>query len=265
MSSPWRDLEDMSRLIVAIPAFNEESTLPRVLQDIRASLRNEVDLRILVVDDGSTDATVDVARNAGADIIVCHEKNLGVASAYKTAIQVALRFGADIICTIDGDGQFFPSEIPSVIEPIRSGRADFVIGSRFAGNNNSGVPTINRVSNKFMALLISLIIRRRLYDTESGFRSLSRSAAKDLRLLGQVSFSNDMILDLARKRYKIIEVPVNVVYYQTRVSKVITGFLKYGFKSLCLIVLNILYSRFPFSNLSKYHPRTRVILVKGLK
>ena len=251
----------MPRLVVAIPAYNEESTLPKVLRDIRQVLSEEDNFLILVVDDGSTDNTVEVAGASGADIIVRHERNFGVATAYKSAIQVALSFGADIICTIDGDDQFKSYQIPGLVEPVKMKEADLVIGSRFVGKeNNNGVPTLNKIANKLMALFVSLIIGKRVHDTESGFRALSRSAAEELELLGRVSFSHDMILDLSKKGKKIKEVPVKVVYYRTRVSKVITSFLKYGFKSVCLIILKVLTLRFSLSALSKYHPPITIVL-----
>lgn len=252
----------MSRLIVAIPAYNEESTLPKVLKDIRNELSEEADLLILVVDDGSTDKTVEVAQTSGADLIVCHERNLGVAHAYKTAIFTALSFGADVICTIDGDGQFKSNEINKLIAPIRRGDADFVIGSRFVNiENNNNMPTLNKITNKLVALMMSFIIGKRIYDTESGFRALSRNAAEELELLGRVSFSNDMILDLSKKGRKIKEVPITVLYFPNRVSKVITGFLKYGFRSLCLIALKVLHLRLSLTKISDYRPPTKLILV----
>jgi glycosyltransferase involved in cell wall biosynthesis len=251
----------MSRLIVAIPAYNEESTLSKVLKDIRFNLSKEEDLLILIVDDGSSDKTVEVAKACGADIIVCHEQNMGVAHAYRTAIHAAVSNGADVICTIDADGQFNPDQIERVIAPIRSGEADLVIGSRFVNKDNKGIPTMNKVANKAMARIISLIIGRRIKDTESGFRALSRDAAKELELLGRVSFSNDMIIDLSKKGRRIEEVPISVIYYKTRVSKVITGFLKYGFRSLCLIALKLLSTKFSLTAMTTYWPPTSVILV----
>jgi glycosyltransferase involved in cell wall biosynthesis len=252
----------MPKLIIAIPAYNEELTLPKVLKDIRMNLSKDDDFLILIVDDGSTDGTVDVAKTCGADIIVCHERNLGVACAYKTAICAALAYGAEIICTIDGDGQFRPDEITKIVEPVRTGYADLVIGSRFLKQeNNGGIPTLNKIANKLMARLISLIIGKRLHDTESGFRALSRDAANDLELLGRVSFSNDMILDLSKKGRKIEEVPVSVRYYQTRVSRVIKGFLVYGIRSICLIALKVLYLQTSLRKISDYHPPTKLILV----
>ncbi len=181
------------KLNVAIPAFNEEATLTYVLKDLRRNLSKEDEYQILVVNDGSTDNTKNVAISSGADIVVSHKKNLGVAQAYRTAIRVALEFGADIICTIDADGQFDSGDIPNLINPIKKGMADVVVGSRFVNPDLSkNILAMNRVSNGLMASLISLIIRKRIHDTESGFRAISKRAAADLNLLGLVSFSNDV-------------------------------------------------------------------------
>ena len=252
----------MTKLIVAIPAFNEEAVLPNVLKRLKLNLSDEEDCLILVVNDGSTDKTSEVAIKSGADIVVNHHKNLGVAQAYRTAIRTALAFGADIICTIDGDGQFDSNQIQDLIEPIKAGRADLVIGSRFINPEFSrNIPKINRISNKLMAILLSVIIRKRIHDTESGFRAISKDTAADFKLLGKVSFSNDMILDASKQNHKILEVPVTVKYFNGRVSRVIEGFIKYGFRSICLILLKLLALRFSLNRLSNYHPKTEVITI----
>jgi len=252
----------MSRLIVAIPAYNEENALPSVLKDIRRNLSKEEDYQILVVNDGSTDNTKDIARSSGANIVVSHKKNLGVAQAYRTAVRAALELGADIICTIDADGQFDSMEIPNLINPIKKGLADVVIGSRFINPELcKNVPTMNKVSNRIMAALISLIVRTKIHDTESGFRAISKRAASNLNLLGVVSFSTDMILDASKKKQKIMEIPVSVKYFDERVSRVINGFIKYGFKSMCLITCKVLSLKFLSNLFSKKYPPTEVVRI----
>lgn len=252
----------MSKLIVAIPAFNEEAVLPSVLKKLKLNLSSEEDSLILVVNDGSTDKTSEVAIKSGADIVVNHRQNLGVAQAYRTAIRTALEFGADIICTIDGDGQFDPNQIQGLIEPIKAGKADLVIGSRFIDPKlGKNIPTINRVCNKLMAALISVIIRKRIHDTESGFRAISKKAAVGLKFLGKVSFSNDMILDVSKRNHKILEVPVTVKYYNERVSRVIKGFINYGFKMICFILVKIIALRFSLDISSNHYPKIEVVTV----
>ena len=255
-----RRVGTVSRLVVALPAFNEERTLSRVIGSIRKALSKESDFSIVVIDDGSTDRTSDVAASSGADFVVRHMKNLGVAQAYRTAIRAGLKLDADVICTIDADGQFHAEDIPRVVEPVRAGLADLVIGSRFIGSTmNNRVPTTNRVANRLMAFLVSMLIKEYLHDTESGFRAISRRAAEKLQLLGVVSFSSDMILDVSRRGFRIAEVPVRVTYYQDRVSKVVTSFVKYGFKSLCLIVMKLLSSRHSFDALTNHQPEVEIL------
>ena len=114
-----------------------------------------------------------------------------------------------------------------------------------------------------MAILISSIIRKNIHDAESGFRSISKTAAADLNLLGLVSFSNDMILDVSTKKHKIMEVPVTVKYFDERISRVIKGFIKYGFKSLCLIVLKILSLKYSFHPCLSHHPPIEVVRISN--
>ena len=230
--------DHLSRLIVAIPAYNEERVLGRVIAGLRESLHDEEDCLLLIVDDGSSDGTAEAARFAGADIVISHLVNQGVAKAYRTAIRWAVKYNADVICTIDADGQFNPHDMTKLVEPIRNGSADLVIGSRFINrSNHRNVPLLNLVTNMLMALMISMIIGKRIYDTETGYRAISGTTARQLELIGKASFSHDMILDLAWKGFRIQEVPVGVRYFKGRVSRAIEGFLKYGFKSLLAIVM----------------------------
>jgi glycosyltransferase involved in cell wall biosynthesis len=231
----------MRRLIVAIPAFNEQRTIRDVIERLQRNFPQNLDCFVLVVDDGSTDQTVEIAKNAGADIIVSHAKNYGVGLAYKSAIKYALKYNADIICTIDADAQFYPEEVNLVIYPVQARQAEVVIGSRFISENNShDVPIITKISNRLMALFVSQLIGYRLYDVESGFRSLSAHAAKKLDLMGIGSFSHDMIQDLAAKGIRAMEVPVSVKYYKNRTSRAIKGVLRYGLKSLLSMLIKSL-------------------------
>ena len=116
------------------------------------------------------------------------------------------------------------------------------------------------MANRLLAFLVSMLIKEYLYDTESGFRAISRRAADGLHLLGVVSFSSDMILDVSKRGLRIVEVPVSVRYYQDRVSRVITSFLKYGFKSLALIAMKLLSSWHSFDYLTGHIPQAETLL-----
>ncbi len=228
----------MKSLVLAIPAYNEERAISRTISLIRRVAAECWDTTIVVVDDGSTDGTVEAALSAGADRVVRLGSNMGVAVAYRTAIEYSMSIGADVLCTIDADMQFNPKEIPSLIEPILRGEADAVVGSRFLDARNSmRVPLSNAIGNRLMAILVSFMVGRRLSDVESGFRALSTDAAKALNLVGIGSFSHDMLIELIHRNLRVREVPVSVRYYDDRVSRVIGGFLRYGFKSLCMILM----------------------------
>ncbi len=231
----------MCRVIVALPAYNEERTVGHVIRSIRRSVHIGMDHLILVVDDGSTDKTIKAAIDAGVDIVVSHVSNAGVCGAYETACHMSLEYGADIICSIDADGQFNPSEIDRLLEPIAQDEADVVIGSRFLREDGvSCIPTLNMITNCMMARIVSFLMGVRLHDVESGFRAISKEAAESLELTGVGSFSHDMLLDLSSKGFRIKEVPVNVTYYRNRTSRVVKSLLGYGLKSAFSIAVKVL-------------------------
>lgn len=250
----------MPVMIVAIPAYNEETAIAGVIRRIKRNLDCYDESLVLVVDDGSGDRTAEVAVKSGANIVVKHSRNMGVACAYRTAIQSALKYGADIVCTIDADGQFNPDDLHKLVAPIKNGNTDLVIGSRFIDcQAKRQVPITNLVANKLMATLVSALIGTRVYDVESGYRALSREAAMNLNLLGRVSFSHDMIIDLSRQGFRISEVPVEVKYFTNRSSRAIPGFLRYGLKSLGVIVMKALSIPGFLSGLSRNQPSIETI------
>ncbi len=250
----------LKRIMIAIPAYNEEKAIGYVIASCRRHLPKRFDPWILVINDGSTDRTVDVAIAAGADEVVSHSTNLGVGMAYRTAIEFAVRSGAKIVCTIDGDAQFDPREMKYLIEPIERGEADLVIGSRFVDPERAvRVPLLNAIGNRLMAIFISILIWARIHDVESGYRALSADAAKNLELTGVWSFSHDMLLDLASKQYRISEVPISVTYYRGRDSRVVDSFLKYGWGSLCAIIMKLLIVRGIFKFRKRRKAKVRVV------
>ena len=139
------------KLVVQLPALNEEASIGRVLDTIPRSLPGVDEVLVLVVDDGSTDQTAELAREKGA-VVVSHAQNRGVGAAFRTGLAKATDLGADIIVTLDADGQFNPDDISTLIEPIQKGKADFVTASRFLDPALvPAMPAAKRWGNDFMA------------------------------------------------------------------------------------------------------------------
>jgi len=161
------------RAAIVIPALNEARTIGAVIESLPHTINGTDDIHVIVVDDGSTDGTSEVAKQAGADLIVQHEKNLGVGAAVKTGIEEALRVEPDVICLMDADGQFESSELDKITAPIMKGNAEVVIGSRFHDDGTENrVPIVRMVFNKIVATLVSILISHQITDAECGFLAM---------------------------------------------------------------------------------------------
>jgi glycosyltransferase involved in cell wall biosynthesis len=178
-------------IAVIIPAYNEEKTITEVIN----AIPNFVDT-IVVIDDCSTDNTVQKATEAGAEIIK-HHFNQGVGAVFHSGVEYVLDRGFDIAVNIDADGQFSPSDIPLLIDPIIDVEADFVTASRFIDSSYTpDMPWINRWGNKQMSRLISALTSRRFYDVSCGFRAYSRDTLMKLNLIGRFTYTQETFLDL---------------------------------------------------------------------
>ncbi|MBD3405011.1 MAG: glycosyltransferase [Candidatus Lokiarchaeota archaeon] len=229
------------KVVVIIPALNEEKTVGGIITSIPRTPLPFTKTSVIIIDDGSTDNTYEVAHSANADFILKHKQNQGVASAIKDGIDVALKMNPDVICTIDADGQFDVREIPRVIKPVLENKADLVIGSRFhKGNKLKHMPFLKIIGNRIIAKVISKIIRTEIADAESGFRALSRQAAEELELIGYFTFTHDMILDVWFQGLRIQEVPVSVTYFPDRESRAVKNVTKYSFGILGVILIKFL-------------------------
>jgi glycosyltransferase involved in cell wall biosynthesis len=194
------------RLLVAIPAYNED----RFIGSVVLKARPFADA-VIVVDDGSTDATVMVAEAAGAQVLR-HEHNRGKSAAVSTALAFALEQGSEVLVLLDGDGQHHPHDIPAVAKPILDGRADIVVGSRFLSQQSS-IPRWRRVGQHTLTLITNVLSRVPMSDSQSGFRAFSRKAASRLRP-GQTGFSveSEMQFQAHELGLKMLEVPIGVTY-----------------------------------------------------
>lgn len=214
------------KLIIQIPCLDEEHTLPATLAELPCELDGVDRIEVLVIDDGSSDDTVAVARASGVEHIVRHTTNQGLGRAFRSGLDEALRQGADIIVNTDGDGQYAGDSIQALIQPIVEGRADIVIGDRQTAQN----PEFGRVK-KFLQWLGSHVVRTLsgvdVPDAVSGFRAISRHAALKLNVLSAFSYTVEMIIQAGNMQMNVVSVPVrtNPKTRESRLFKNIPQFI----------------------------------------
>ncbi len=220
------------KILVIVPAYNEEEAISDVIKDLRTNF-SEAD--ILVINDGSRDKTSEIAKENEA-LVVDLPANLGIGGAVQTGLKFALRYGYDIAIQFDGDGQHIASEIPKLIEPIKSNIADAVIGSRFLKESPSDFKSTlgRRIGIKFFEILNTILIRKHITDNTSGFRAYNREAIEFMAYNYPTDYPEpEAVILLGRNRFRLIEVPVRmkerscgkssifgfrVVYYMVKVT-----------------------------------------------
>ncbi len=215
------------KLVVTIPAFNEEKTIGKVIRNIPRDCCDEVE--VLVIDDGSTDKTVERARENGADKIVTFKRNLGLATAFRKGIETALEMKADIIVNIDADGQYDPNEIPVIIQPILEGKADIVLGSRFLGNIEY-MPIQKKLGNKLATKITSFLVGIPISDAQTGFRAFTKNAAMKIHVLSKYTYVQETIIQAVYKNLKILEVPCSFRKREGK-SRLISNIFTYAIKA----------------------------------
>ncbi|MCM8787747.1 MAG: glycosyltransferase family 2 protein [Candidatus Omnitrophica bacterium] len=224
------------KLVVLIPTYNEEKTIAQVIQDIPRNVEKINEIEILVIDDGSADKTVSIARNAGATVI-SYSKNKGLGFVFSRGIEEALKRGADILVNIDADAQFNPKEIPKLIKPILEKKAEMVAGTRFESKNSlSQIPFLKKWGNRVFTSLINILTREKFTDTQCGFRAYSREALLRLNLFGRFTYTQEVFLDLVNKGLKIEQIPITVRYYKERQAKISASFFRYFLQTIIIIL-----------------------------
>lgn len=227
------------RLIVNIPAYNEEKTIGEVVKKIPRHIEGFREVKVQVVDDGSNDKTVSVAQEAGADIIVSHIRNQGVGAAFRTGVESALEHKADVFVNIDADGQFPTSDIPKFTELILSGKADMVVASRFGIKSARNMPWIKNFLNRLAASIIGKFLRYKIDDLTCGFRALSRETMLRLNLAYRFTYTQETIIDAISKNLIVKWIPVEVTYFDDRKSKVVKSVGKFVFQSFMIILRTV--------------------------
>jgi glycosyltransferase involved in cell wall biosynthesis len=193
-------------LSVVVPVKDEEATLGELLDRISRVRVPGYELRPIVVDDGSTDRSAEVARQRDA-AVVRHAENRGLGAAVRTGLCAAVQAGAVVIAYLDADLEYYPEDIPRLVEPILAGRAEYVLGSRFAGGAR-GMRLHRRLGNYAFTALLVLLTRCRISDGQTGMRAFSREAAERAEIIHDYNYAQVLTLDLARKGMRMEEVPV---------------------------------------------------------
>ena len=196
----------MSRIAVIIPAKDEEATIGVLLDGISSVTVPGHDLHLIVVDDGSTDRTAAIAKGRGAGV-VAHPENRGLGAAVRTGLRAAVASGAVAVAYLDADLEYDPGDIPKLVEPVLSGRADYVLGSRFRVGVR-GMRVYRRVGNYAFTALLMLLTGTKMTDGQTGMRAFSREAADRAEIVHDYNYAQVLTLDLLRKGFRFEEVPI---------------------------------------------------------
>ena len=214
--------EEDKPMAVIVPAFNEAENLPATLSRMpRSQVPN---MRVIVVDDGSSDGSGSVAQQHGADIVVSHPVNRGLGAALRTGLQAAREMDARGAVYIDADGEYSPEQIPDLLAPIESGEADYVLGSRYRGTRERQ-PLIRGFANRLFTLLLCIASGRRITDGQTGFRAFSRRALECAEIIHDYNYAQVLTLDLLKKGMRLKEVPVSYRFRTRGKSFISIGYL----------------------------------------
>ncbi|RJP90565.1 MAG: glycosyltransferase family 2 protein [Desulfobacteraceae bacterium] len=222
------------KLIVQIPCFNEEHTLPQTLADIPRQIKGVETVEILIIDDGSTDRTVAVARELGVDHIVSHSRNRGLALTFMTGIEACLRLGADIIVNTDGDNQYCGADIPALVQPILDKKFDIVIGDRQTDTIDHFGP-VKKKLQKTGSMLVRWLSQTKVPDAVSGFRAFSRDAAMQINIVSRYSYTIETVIQAGNKKLSIASIPVRT-NPKTRDSRLIKSIPNFIFNQINTMV-----------------------------
>jgi glycosyltransferase involved in cell wall biosynthesis len=224
------------RLIVNLPAFNEEEKIASTIKRVPRVIEGISEVLVQVIDDGSQDRTVEVAKAAGADFVYSNNTNRGIGKTFRHAVERALENGADIMVNIDADGQFNPLDIEKLIQPILDGPADLVSADRFSHHKAKNIPWIKDFLNRFAASVISRFMNTHIKDLTCGFRAYNRETLLRLNLPGDYTYTQEVIIDALGKNLKILWIPVEVTYFAGRKSRVVKSIMSYVNNSFRIIL-----------------------------
>ena len=214
------------KVLITIPAYNEEETLPSVLQEIRQVMSTTpYSYEILVLNDGSTDKTIEVARQR--DAIVVTEKHRGLAETFKSEMRECLKRKADIIVHTDADGQYHPQHLPELIQKVEEGY-DLVLGSRFQ-RKTEHMPLFNRLGNIAFAQVLSSLTHTKITDSTTGFRAFTAAVAAEIKYINTFTYTQEQIIKASQQGFRITEIPI--ICRKTRESRLFKNPWQYALRA----------------------------------
>ena len=240
------------KLVVTIPAYNEEATIARVLKEIPRKIEGIDAIETVVVDDGSDDNTVREALLSGVDEIITHRMNMGLGITFRDGMNCALEKDADIIVNIDADGQYDTSQIDILIKPILTSQADIVLGWRDIDRLDF-MSRGKKLGNKLATWVTRRLSGQPIKDAQTGFRAFSREAALKLNLFGKYTYVQETIIQAAHKDLSIAQVPIEFKARDGE-SRLVTNMLGYAIKA----------GRIIFSTYRDYYPLRFFSFIGGI-
>lgn len=233
------------KLIIQIPCYNEENTLAITLSALPRQVRGVDKVEWLVIDDGSRDRTIEVAREWGVDHIVSFEQNRGLAKGFMAGLEASLKAGADIIVNTDADNQYCADDIPKLVAPILAGQAQIVIGARPI-QQIEHFSLAKKLLQRVGSWAVRVASRTSVADAPSGFRAISREAALELNVFNEYTYTLETIIQAGQKGMAVISVPVRTNGY-LRPSRLVKSIFSYVQRSLVTILrIFITYKPFAF-------------------
>jgi glycosyltransferase involved in cell wall biosynthesis len=235
----------LPRLIIQIPCYNEEQSLPVTLKCLPKKLEGFSSVEWLIIDDGSTDRTVEVARALAVSHVVQFRKNRGLAEAFKAGIDACVKKGADIIVNTDADNQYNADDIPALVRPILVGRADYVVGERPILDTAHFSP-VKKLLQKLGSWVVRKVSKTAIPDAPSGFRALSRDAAMKINVFNNYTYTIETIIQAGIKNMAIVSVPIrtNEDLRPSRLLKSIPAYIKRSIITIFRILM--IYEPFKF-------------------
>ena len=226
------------RLFIQIPCLNEEGTLPPVVTSLPHTIKGIDEIYTLVIDDGSTDKTVEVAKSLGVDYIIRNSCNLGLATSFCKGVDVCLSLGADIIVNIDGDNQYKADKIANLVQVILEKQADIVVGCRDL-NHDRDFKFLKKILQKVGSRVVCRLSGINVPDTTSGFRAFNRMTARKVVIKSRFSYTLEMLFQARRIGLRVGWVPIEI-NPKTRESRLFKSNLEYVFQQSKIIIMALL-------------------------